>query len=65
MAGGRYGGVVRWQRGRGLCVDGRWSGLRDDLGGTAGDVGTRPGRNLVGAAGYGSGPALCALGSGQ
>src|SRR5712692_574642 len=41
LAGGRYGGVVRGQRGGRVCVDGGWGRLRDDLGGSAGDVGAR------------------------
>src|SRR5437868_5221301 len=48
LAGGGHGRLVRRQRGRSVCVDGGRSGLRDDLGGVAGDVGTGPGRDAVG-----------------
>src|SRR5471032_1688035 len=32
LAGSRYGGAVRGKRGRGICVNGRWGGSRDNVG---------------------------------
>src|SRR5262249_51878401 len=65
VAGGRYGGAVWGQCGRGICVDGRWGRLRHDLGGSASDVGTRPGWDLGGPAGYRGQSALLPVGFGQ
>ena len=64
VAGDGYGGAVWRQRGGRVCLDGRWGGLRDDLGGSAGDVGTGPSRDPECVAGCGSQPALFAVGSG-
>src|SRR6266404_2790138 len=65
VAGGRYRGAVRRKRGWGICVDDRWGRSRDHVGGVAGDVGTRPGGDIGGVAGYGSLSALFAAGPGQ
>src|SRR5436190_20143865 len=65
VAGGGYGGTVRRERGRRVCVDGGRSGLRNGVGGSAGHVGTGPGRDAGGVAGCGGQSALCVIGPGQ
>ncbi len=53
------------QRGRGICLDARRGGLRDDLGGNACALGAGPGGNAGRAARYRSLPAFFAAGIGQ